>query len=102
MFRWLMFKRPPPRSYFQRGTPAHLSFSTTDSWPLQMEAHQKLERSLDPSCCGKIKIDIVNADRYPGTVSLELMLVNGELVVGRGEHTGAHPGRAIYGPGKRA
>lgn len=79
MFRWLMFKRPPPRSYFQRGTPAHLSFSTTDNWPLQMEAHQKLERSLDPSCCGKIRIDIVNADRYPGTVSLELMLVNGEL-----------------------
>lgn len=79
MFRWLMFKRPPPRSFFQRGTPAQLSFSTTDGWPLQMEAHQKLERSLDPACCGKIRIDIANGDRYPGTVSLELMLVNGEL-----------------------
>lgn len=32
---------------------------------------------------------------------VEYVLVNGELVVARGEHTGARPGRAIYGPGKR-
>lgn len=76
MFRWLAFNHPPPNSYFQRGTPAHLSFSTTDRWPLQMEAHQKLEESIDPSWCGKIQIAILNADRYPGTVSLELSLLN--------------------------
>ncbi len=75
MYRYLMFKRPPPNSYFQRGTPAHMSFSTTDHWPLQMEAHQKLEQDINVSCCGKIEIAILNADKFPGTVSLELMLV---------------------------
>ena len=33
---------------------------------------------------------------------VEYVLVNGELAVARGEHTGARPGRAIYGPGKQA
>jgi N-acyl-D-amino-acid deacylase len=37
--------------------------------------------------------------QYPSGV--EFVLINGELVVGRGEHTGARPGKAIYGPGKR-
>jgi hypothetical protein len=38
--------------------------------------------------------------QYPSGV--EYVLVNGELVVGRGEHTGARPGEPIYGVGKRA
>ena len=29
------------------------------------------------------------------------VLVNGRLVVDNGEHTGARPGRVIYGSGKR-
>ena len=29
------------------------------------------------------------------------MLVNGTLVVDGGEHTGARPGRVLYGPGRR-
>jgi N-acyl-D-aspartate/D-glutamate deacylase len=37
--------------------------------------------------------------QYP--IGVEYVLVNGELVVGRGEHTGARPGRPIYGPAKR-
>lgn len=78
MYRWLTFQRPPPNSFFERGTPDHLSFATTDRWPLQMEAHQKLEQSIDVACCGKIRIEILNADRYPGTVSLELMLVDSQ------------------------
>jgi hypothetical protein len=91
MYRWLMFKRPPANSYFQRGSPSHLSFSTTDRWPLQMEAHQKLEQDIDVNCCGKIRIDILNADKYPGTVSLELLLVRNELSTAASETLGAAP-----------
>src|SRR5271157_1220391 len=91
MYRWLMFKRPPPHSYFHRGTPAHLSFSTTDCWPLQMEAHQKLEQSIAIACCGKIQIDILNADRYPGTVSLEMTLVNNQFTAAATQSLGLAP-----------
>jgi hypothetical protein len=91
MWRSMFFTRPPPNSYFQRGTPAHLSFSTTDRWPLQMEAHQKLEQSVDPTWCGKIQIAIVNADRFPGTVSLELTLVNNQFGAQATESLGQAP-----------
>jgi hypothetical protein len=89
MYRSLMFKRPPPNSYFQRGTPAHMSFSTTDHWPLQMEAHQKLKQDIDVSCCGKIQIAILNADKFPGTVSLELMLVHTQFSASATEALGS-------------
>ena len=68
------FRKPPPRSLLQRGTPSKVSFSTTDRWPLNMEAHQKLERPIDASCCSRIQLAVSNADRYPNTVSLELIL----------------------------
>jgi hypothetical protein len=68
------FFRPPPRSFRKRGTPAKVSFSTTDRWPLNMEAHQKLEPAIDTSCCSRIQLAVSNADRYPNTVSLELIL----------------------------
>ena len=32
---------------------------------------------------------------------MEYVLVNGVLVVDAGEHTGARPGRVLYGPGRR-
>lgn len=89
MFRFLL-PRPPRNSFFQRGSPAYLSFSTTDHWPLQMEAHQKLEQDIDLACCGKIQMDISNGDRYPGTISLEL------IGVARG------PGGGEYSLGKAA
>lgn len=91
MYRWLMFQRPPPNSFFERGTPDRLSFATTDRWPLQMEAHQKLEQSIDVACCARIQIEILNADRYPGTVSLELMLVHSEGSATASESLGLAP-----------
>lgn len=35
---------------------------------------------------------------YP--VGIEYVLVNGQLVIDRGKHTGARPGHVIYGPGR--
>ena len=76
MFRW-PFAHPPQDSYFQRGNPADLSFSTTDHQPLQMEAHHKLDQSIATDCCGSIQVEVRNADRYPGTIALDLSLVDG-------------------------
>ena len=69
-------RRPPYGSFFRRGSPASLGFLTTDHAPLQMEAHHKLDQPIDLRCCGRIQIAIWNADRYPGTVSLELILID--------------------------
>lgn len=75
MFRW-PFARPPASSFFERGTPSKLAFSTTDHTPLEMEAHQKLETPIDIRCCRGIQLEVLNADRYPGTLALELILLN--------------------------
>jgi hypothetical protein len=77
MFRW-PFAHPPASSILQRGTPSKLAFSTTDHTPLQMEAHQKLETPIDVRCCRAMELEILNADRYAGTLRLELILLNSE------------------------
>jgi len=75
-----MFKapnvRPPQTSYLRKGTPLALSFVTTDHRPLSMEAHQKLDHAIDLHCCRGIQIAISNIDRYPGTVTLEIVLID--------------------------
>ena len=70
MYRFL-YRRPPPKSLEERGSPTELSFSTVDSWPLEMEAHQKFDQPLDLACRA-VRVDIWNADRYPNTIVLEL------------------------------
>jgi hypothetical protein len=77
MFRW-PYARPPKTSFFQRGSPAALSFSSTDHRPLQMEARHKLDQPVALSCCSAVRVEIRNADRYPGTIALELVLINNE------------------------
>jgi hypothetical protein len=67
---------PPPGSYFQRASPVALSFLTTDQQPMSMRALQKLEHPLDLTCCRAIQLSISNADRYPGTIALELQLID--------------------------
>ena len=77
MYRW-PYARPPKTSFFQRGSPAALSFSSTDHRPLQMEARHKLDQPVALSCCSAIRVEIRNADRYPGTIALEVVLINNE------------------------
>lgn len=76
-----MFKppnvRPPRTSYLRKGTPLALSFVTTDHRPLSMEAHQKLDHAIDLRCCSGIQMAISNIDRYPGTITLEIILIDG-------------------------
>ena len=41
-----------------------------------MEAVQKLDHPLDVMCCRAVQLSIENADRYPGTIALELLLID--------------------------
>jgi hypothetical protein len=75
MYRW-PYAHPPQNSYFQRGNPADLSFSTTDHRPLQMEARHKLDQAVSVDCCSAIQIEVRNADRFAGTTALELYLID--------------------------
>jgi hypothetical protein len=77
MYRW-PFAHPPKTSFFQRGSPAKLSFSTTDHRPMQMEARHKLDQSIALDCCAAIQVEIRNADLFPGSINLELVLIDGE------------------------
>ena len=45
------------------------------------------------------KADYVNPHQY--AVGISYVIVNGEVVLDNGKHTGAMPGRAIRGPGYR-
>ena len=43
---------------------------------MEMEAHQKLDPPVSVHCCTQIQLAIQNTDLYPGTVSLELILID--------------------------
>ncbi|MGA2580286.1 MAG: hypothetical protein ABSH24_30175 [Bryobacteraceae bacterium] len=75
MFRWPA-TRPPPGAAIRRGSASELSFHTTDGWPMEMEAHQKLDLPIDIKCCSQIQLAIQDTDQFPGTVSLELVLID--------------------------
>lgn len=90
MFRWPN-SRPPRKSWFQRATPTAISFSTTDHRPLQMEARQALDQPVDIRCCSAIRLEIWNADRYPGTVALMLYLIDRQSPNSPFEFLGAAP-----------
>ncbi len=69
--------QPPKTSYSRWGSPVTLSFLTTDHTAMVMEARQKLPHTMDLSCCGAIDVAISNSDRYPRTIALELILLDG-------------------------
>ena len=99
--QYWMFKppyiRPPEGSYFKREDPLDLSFVTTDHRPMSMEARQKLDHTIDLRCCRGIQIAISNADRYPGTIALELVLIDrtGEVSLGKRQVT-THPAGGFW------
>lgn len=72
-------RRPPYGSFFRRASPLQLGFSTPDRAPLRMEARHRLDQDIDLGCCSVIQLDIWNADGYPGTLGLELHLLDRNL-----------------------
>jgi hypothetical protein len=77
------FKAPdlqPPKSSRQaHASPETVEIRSVDRRPLSIEAHDHLGQLIDLNCCRSIQVAIRNADRYPETVSLELLLVNTSL-----------------------
>ena len=73
------FKAPdqhPPRTSRQaHGSPEMLNIRSTDRRPLSMEAHENLGNMIELGGCSRIQVAIRNADHYPETVSLELVLI---------------------------
>lgn len=71
--------RMPKRPHKIFGSPEDLDMRSTDWHALSMEAHQNLGTFVDLGCCRRIRVAIRNADHYPGTVSLELIVSNTSL-----------------------
>jgi hypothetical protein len=72
-------KSLPPGAVESRGDPASMSFKSTDFTPMSMEARQSLGSLVNLSCCVAIEVVISNGDRRPGTVGMELTLMNTTL-----------------------
>ena len=98
MYRW-PFARPPRSSYFRRGTPAKLAFSTTDRTPLEMEALQKLDRTIDLKCCSSIEVSVQNADHAAAGIRLELVVIDNDPPYKTPLSLGMQPLRGIPAPG---
>ena len=68
--------RPPRTSRQAHASPETVDIRSTDGRPLSIEAHDYLGSLINLDCCSRIQIAVRNADRYPETVSLELILVD--------------------------
>jgi hypothetical protein len=68
--------RPPQDSIEMRGKPSDLTFRSHDRRPMQMEGHQSLGTPFQVGCCRSIQLSITNRNRVPGTVAIELILVD--------------------------
>lgn len=78
---------PPKGSLVTHGDPVTKSFHSNDRRPLIMEARQNFGLSIDVSCCREIQVQIHTADRFPGSIEVELVLAAGqaEISLGRAE-----------------
>jgi hypothetical protein len=68
------YHRPPEHSYTTRANPVSLTLSSSDEYPLLMEAHQELSQPIALSCCREIQVTIRNADAMADSVWLELIV----------------------------
>jgi hypothetical protein len=68
--------QPPAQSFVARGRPENFTFRSTDRRPLIMSAYQSLGMSVSLLCCRAIRLEVVNGDRYPGSVTVEVALVD--------------------------
>jgi hypothetical protein len=68
--------QPPSKSRQAEGSPEMFDIRSTDWRRLSMEAYQNLGSTIGLDCCGKIQVTIRNADRYPTSIALEVILVD--------------------------
>jgi hypothetical protein len=74
------FQRPnagPGRNpHVSHGEPTGVNIRSVDGFPLLMEAHQKLDTSIDLGCCRALEVDISNSDNMPGGIVLAVTLTD--------------------------
>lgn len=68
--------RPPKTSRQAHASPDMVDIRSTDRRPLSIDAHDYLGSLINLDCCSRIRVAIRNADRYPDSVSLELILID--------------------------
>ncbi len=78
VYKWPQ-RRLPKDAIVMRGDPDDKRFRSTDGNPLSMEAHQNLGTFIDLNCCRAIEVAIRNADRFPGSVLVDLQLGDSHL-----------------------
>jgi hypothetical protein len=64
------------RAHVVQGSPLNVNIHSADWGPLLMEAHQQLDRPIDPACCREIQLGIRNGDNRRGSVVLGLVLTD--------------------------
>jgi hypothetical protein len=89
-YRW-PDRRPPAFSYTVHGRADAMSFHSNDGRALVMQAHQNLGVFIDLTCCSRIELTISNADRYVGSVSIEVLLTNTALAGRPVQSLGSQP-----------
>jgi len=70
------FVRPPLDSITAEGDPAAIGVRSSNYKPLLMEAVQNLYQPIETARLGEVQIDMQDADTFPGTISVELVLVD--------------------------
>jgi len=70
-FKWPE-KRPRATARVVKGSSTKTQVSSSDGYPLTMEAHQQLAKPLDLGCCSAMDLVVENADQLSGAISLEL------------------------------
>jgi hypothetical protein len=70
------FVRPPLDSITAEGDPAGIGVRSSNYKPLLMEAVQTLDEAIEAADLGKVQLSMLDADPYPGTISVEFVLVD--------------------------
>ena len=65
---------PGPDAHMAQGEPTKVRIRSTDSYPIVMEAHQRLGQPIEANCCRALQLNLVNADAVPGKITLEVQL----------------------------
>ena len=70
---------PGRNAHQAHGTPLGIDIQSSNSFPLVMEAHQRLIGPVRISRCGEIDVEIENRDNLRGALSLGVMLGDSQL-----------------------
>jgi hypothetical protein len=68
--------RPSARAHIAHAKPTDVNVHSTDSDPLQMEAHQNLGLPVNLADIAEIDLALTNADTRPGPIDIQLLLAD--------------------------